>query len=304
MTGRRPLTRSAPGRAADKTAPGRAAGGKGSRHPGWIRIGISIVVFAGVAAGSTAYSASLFEEAKQERIAVEESDDVLVDSIYSDCIESQYDPDYDRSRYQQIAETFDGDVIHVDEYLAFEMVDADLDAIREEVAGLDVPIYVAFVASSEVDDADGDLDLIGARIAAELDDEQATVLTIGSVSEGLGHRGVVRRVEERPDLGEINEPYSATGLAWVRALKEAETYEGGLVGSSIVDENGDPIVVNENTDPNPRVLDYPTGSAVAGTSFGLIIGLLITGTGAYIIAAIRHRREGLRGTTPTTNRKG
>ncbi len=289
MTQRRPLTRTAPGTTA----------GTGSRRPGWIRIGVALAVFAGVAAGSTAYSASLFEEAKQERISMAESEDILVDSIYSDRIESQYDPDYDRSRYQQIAAGFDDDGIHVDEYLAFEMVDADLEAIREEVRGLEIPIHVAFVASSEGDDADGDLDLIAARIAAELDDEQATVLVIGGIGEGLGHKGVVRRPEERPDYGEINQPYSTTALTWVRALKDAEIDDGGLVADSITDENGDPIVVNERTDPNPRDLDYGVGSAVAGASFGLLVGALVTGTGASILAAIRHRRDAAQ----TTNRK-
>lgn len=296
MTDRGPLTRR-------DAAARRTARRRSERHPGWIRIGIALVVLAGVALGSTAYSVSRFEEAKQERVAVSESDDVLVDSIYSDRIEGQYDPDYDRARYRQITASFDDDAIHVDEYLAFEMVDADLDAIRDEVEGLEVPIYVAFVASSDIDDADGDLDLTAARIATELDDEKATVLAFGSLGAGVAHKGVVRDVE-RPDLGVINEPYSTTGLSWVRALKQAEIHhDGGMLGS-YADENGDPIIVNERPDDRPRDLEYGTGSAIAGASFGLLIGLIVTGTGAAVITVVRHHRTGGPDAPQTTNRKG
>src|SRR5699024_2611959 len=141
--------------------------GRSVRDEAVVEMGRGPIVFAVVVTGATVWTTAEFDAAKQARIAAEDSDEIVVDSIYSDRIEGQYDADYDRSRYRTIAKSFESDPIFLDGYRAFSVDDAELETIRTEVDGLDVPIYVAFLSNSELDDADGDADLLAARIAAE-----------------------------------------------------------------------------------------------------------------------------------------
>jgi len=237
----------------------------------WLRWIVAAIVFALVVVGATIWTTEKFDAAKQARVAAEDSDEIVVDSIYSDRIEGQYDPDYDRSRYRTIAKSFETDPIFLDGYRAFSVDDADLETIRTEVDGLDVPIYVAFLSNSELDDADGDADLLAARIAAELSDERATVLVVGLLDEGIGSTGANRDLRSRPRT-DPDKSASAVAVDYVRALKSTEAEDATTVYSSKTDDEGRPIVVNEDTSEDPRTLAYPAGSAVGGVVLGLLVG--------------------------------
>ena len=249
---------------------------------------VACVVFAVVVSGVTIYSTSKFDAAKQARIAAEDSDEIVVDSIYSDRIEGQYDADYDRSRYRMIAKSFESDPIFLDGYRAFSVDDSDLETIRTEVDGLDVPIYVAFLSNSELDDADGDADLLAGRIAAELADEQATVLVIGLLDEGIGSMGAVRDLRSRPHT-DPDEPASAVAVDYVRALKSTEVDDATTVYSPQTDDEGRPLVVNEDTSEDPRTLAYPAGAAVGGIGLGLLVGGGLGIGGVLVARRIRQR---------------
>jgi hypothetical protein len=237
----------------------------------WLRWVVAVIVFAVVVTGATVWTTAEFDAAKQARIAAEDSDEIVVDSIYSDRIEGQYDADYDRSRYRTIAKSFESDPIFLDGYRAFSVDDAELETIRTEVDGLDVPIYVAFLSNSELDDADGDADLLAARIAAELSDERATVLVVGLMDEGIGSTGAVRDLRSRPRT-DPDESASAAAVDYVRALKSTEVEDATTVYSSKTDDDGRPLVVNEDTSEDPRTLAYPAGAAVGGIGLGLLVG--------------------------------
>src|SRR5699024_6262399 len=212
----------------------------------WLRWIVAAIVFALVVVGATIWTTEKFDAAKQARIAAEDSDEIVVDSIYSDRIEGQYDPDYDRSRYRTIAKSFETDPIFLDGYRAFSADDADLETIRTEVDGLDVPTHVAILSNSELDDADGDADLLAARIAAELSDERATVLVVGLLDEGIGSTGANRDLRSRPRT-DPDKSASAVAVDYVRALKSTEAEDATTVYSSKTDDEGRPIVVNEDT---------------------------------------------------------
>lgn len=254
----------------------------------WLRWVVACVVFAVVVTGATIWSTTKFDAAKQVRVAAEEGDEIVVDSIYSDRIEGQYDPDYDRSRYREIAKSFASDPIFLDGYRAFTVDDADLDTIRAEVDGLDVPIYVAFLSNSELDDADGDSDLLAARIAAELEDERATVLVVGLLEEGVGGTGAIRDLSSRPQT-DPEDSASQVAVDYVRALKSTEVEDATRVYSSTTDEEGRPIVVNEDTSEDPRTLTYPSGAAVGGIGLGLLVGGGLGIGGVLVTRRIRQR---------------
>lgn len=258
--------------------------------PGWVRTTVALVLFGAVTAGSIMYSSSLFDEAKSERIAREDSDAIVVDSIYSDRVEGKYDPDYDRTRYQEIAQSLEQDPIFIDEYQAFEIDNGDIDQLRTELNGQQVPIYVAIVAGSDFDGADGDADLTAARIAKELKVDQATVLVLSNLSQGLGHKGVVRTWDERPET-EMHEKYSRTALNYVRALEKAEVYDGGAIYSSTTDENGNPVVVAEDTRKSAHDLKYSAGSAAAGAIFGALGGAMLGGILLFVVSLVRDKKK-------------
>lgn len=237
----------------------------------WWRWALAVIAFAAVTLGATMLSASKFDEARSARIAAGDSDEISVDSIYDDRIDGQYDPDYDPARYRAIAASFAAGPIHIDGYQAFDIDDTDLAAIRDETRDLEVPIYVAFLSTSDLDDADGEADLLAARIAAELPDDRATVLVIGNSTEAVGDKGAVRRLEERPET-DIDDSASAQALTYVRALTGAEVEDPADSYSRTLDRDGEPIVVNEERADDPRGLSYPAGSAVAGAIFGILVG--------------------------------
>lgn len=251
---------------------------------------LALLAFVAVAIGSTMYSASQFDEAKSARIEAETSDTITVDSIYSDRIEGQYDPDYDPSRYQMIAKSLESDPIYIDAYQAFAVDEADLDAIREQVSDLDIPIYVAFITASDLDDADGEVDLIAARIATELSDDKATVLVIGDYgNRGISDKGVIRRIETRP-ARDVKDTDSEIALDYVRALAAAEIVDAKGRYSRTTDEEGQPIVVAEDTSQDPRELAYPGSGAAGGIALGLIVGGGLGVGGVLTWRYIRKRR--------------
>lgn len=135
-------------------------------RPGF-KFAVSLLVFGGVATGSTMYSVANFHDAKDARIAAEE-----------------------------------------------------LGLMREELDDLEVPIYVAFLADTELDDADGDADLIAARIAAELSADKATVVVIGNVDEGVGDKGVLRDIDLPTDVT-VDSTDVEVASAYVDALRSA-----------------------------------------------------------------------------------
>src|SRR5699024_2031101 len=139
------------------------------------------------------------------------------------------------------------------------------------VDGLAVPIYVAFLADSELDDADGDADLLAARIAAELSDERATVLVVGLLDEGIGSTGAVRDLGSRP-RADPDEFASAAAVDYVRALQSTEVEDATAAYSSETDGDGSPLVVIVDTAVDPRTLAYPAGAAVGGIGLGLLVG--------------------------------
>lgn len=238
---------------------------------GPMRWALAFLIFAAVATGATMYSTAKFDEARHARIAAEDSDEITVDSIYSDRIEGQYDANYDASRYQTIAKSFESDPIFVDGYQAFEVDDAELEAIRAEINDLDVPIYVAFLSTSKLDDGDGDADLLARRIAAELHVEAATVFVLGNFDEGVGDTGAIRDLSSRPET-DPEDSDSAVALSYVRALKAAEVEDATTTYSHTTDGEGKPITVNEDTSEDPHSLAYPAGAAIGGIGLGIIVG--------------------------------
>ena len=270
----------------------RIAGSSGSAGdgPGPVRFGIALLLFIIVAIGSTMYSVSLFNKAKDARIAEADSDRPQVDSIYSDRLESQYDADYDRSRYQEIARSFEEDPVWIDDYLAFEMRDEDIAAIHDEVDASDPPLYVAFLAATELDDTDGQADLLANRIIAEVPDEEATVLVIASNREAVANKGISRDIDRRP--GPVDDDsLSQTGLSFVRALAAAPVEEEDFGYGASFDPSGNPIVVHEEDEEDPRTLRYTTGSAVGGAGIGLIIGGGLAVGGVLGVRSRRRRRQ-------------
>lgn len=256
------------------------------------KFGAAIVIFGAVATGSAIYSFSEFDEARDARIVAEKGDTITVDSIYLDRIEGRYDPDYDPTRYQTIAESLQSDPVYIDPYQAFEVDDESLATIRDEVEGLDMPIYVAILAVSQVDDADGQADLLAARIAKELPDERATVVVVGGVgAEGVADKGAVRRIPISAADTDFEDNESTVALAYVRALKAVEVEDTPPGGSRNVDEEGQPIVVDEDTSTPPKALAYSSGAAVGGAALGLIVGGGLGTGGALGWRAFKKRKK-------------
>ncbi|MGO1291869.1 MAG: hypothetical protein ACTMH0_11320 [Brevibacterium linens] len=251
--------------------------------PGPLRLGIAALLFLAVVVGATALSHSLFDDARDTRIAEADSGQPRVDSVYSDRIESQYDSDYDRSRYQEIAHAFEKDPVWVDDYLAFEMRDEDLDDIHEAIEKTRTPIYVAFLAATELDDTDGQAELLANRIIAEVPDDEATVLVIGDNREAVANKGISREIVDRPDTLD-DDHLSQVGLTYVRALLSAPIEEENFGYGASFDRSGNAIVVNEKDDEaDPRALRYSVGGAVGGAVIGLLIGggLAVGGISGY-----------------------
>lgn len=256
------------------------------------KFGTAIIILGAVATGSAIYSFSEFDEARDARIVAEKGDTITVDSIYLDRIEGRYDPNYDRSRYQTIAESLQSDPVYIDPYQAFEVDDENLATIRDEVKGLDMPIYVAILVASQVDDADGQADLLAARIAEELPDERATVVVVGGVgAEGIADKGAVRKISLSAADSDFDDNDSAVALAYVRALKavEVEDVESNL--SRSLDDEGQPIVVDEDTSTDPKTLAYSSGAAVGGAALGLIVGGGLGIGGVLSWRAIKKRKQ-------------
>ena len=228
-----------------------------------IRIAIAVVVFSAVTAGAIVWSVSLFDDAKAERIERANSDDIRVDSIYSDRIESRFDADYDRSRYRTIAEGLASDPIYVDEYQAWAVTDPELDTLRDELDGTEVPIYVAFLTLSDLDDADGEGEIVAARIARELPEEKATVLVVGSTGEDVADKGIRRRIVEYP-VPAADSTAPGRALDWARVLEQAEVDEP-YAELEYVDDRSD--------EQRPEELAYPTVSAITSVGFGLVLGV-------------------------------
>lgn len=248
----------------------------------WVRTIIAVIIFGAVAAGSTSVSIWRFNEAKQERIAAEESDEITVDSVYDDRIRSGLDPNYDPATYQDLAKDLESDPIHVDDYLAFDVDDEGLEAIRGELEGLDVPIYVAFINHTQLDDTDANLDLKAARIAHELDSDGATVLVVSPFGQGIGSKEVERDIRQRPEPGP-DDTLTTTGLAWVQALKNAQPQKL---------EAAEPLVAEDNSDDS-RELSYSPVSAISGAIFGLVVGGVIALIGVAGWGYWRRERGGL-----------
>src|SRR5699024_5483586 len=124
---------------------------------------------------------------------------------------------------------------------------------------------------SELDDADGDADLLAGRIAAELADEQATVLVIGLMDEGIGNTGAARDLRSRPRT-DPGESASAVAVDYVRALKGTELGDATTSQPPTADDAGSPLVVNEATSGDPRARAHPAGAAVGGIGLGLLVG--------------------------------
>lgn len=246
----------------------------------WTRAVIAVIIFCAVAAGSTMISVYLFHEAKQARIAEENSDEIKVDSVYDDRIKSGLDPNYDRSPYRALAKELESDPIHVDDYLAFDIDDAGLAAIRREIKGLDSPIYVAFINHTMLDDTDASMELKAARIAHELDVDEASVLVISTFAEGVGSQGIERELRELPK-SDPDDTLTSTGLRWVQALKNSDPHE-----VSRADD-----LVAEDHSSDSRALRYSSLSAVSGAGFGLVVGAAIAVVGVACLGYVRRQRE-------------
>jgi hypothetical protein len=258
---------------------------------------IGLLAVAAVIVGSTVASTHLFDNAKSARIAAGDSDEIIVDSIYQDRIKGALDPDYDPSRYQTIARSLKMDPVYFDGYPEFEIDEADIDSIRTEIAAADTPIYVAFLNVSELDDADGDLDLLAARIITEMDDAEAAVLTVNAHGRmGLGERGRIR-----PSLsslsGDFDDSDSFAALEGVRAVTSARTEDLAAYHSYRHDDDGNPEVSRPDSARDPHDLEYSIGGAVTGVMFGLILGV---GAGAGIIFITRAMKTGAATNTART----
>lgn len=255
-----------------------------------LRFVLSLLIFAGVATGSTMYSVAKFNDAKDARIAADTGDNISVDSIYDDRIESKYDPNYDTGRYERIATSLESDPVFVGAYRTLDVDAEGLDAIRDKVEDLDVPIYVAFVSNTELDDADGDVNLIAARIAVELSAEKATVAVFGDHDEGIGDKGVVRDIDMPTDTT-IDATNIEVASAYADALRSAEMEDALLAYSSTVDEEGQPVVVEEeDPDDDPRILAYPGGASAGGIALGLLVGGAL-GVGGVMIRRTTRKRQ-------------
>lgn len=246
----------------------------------WQRTIIAVIIFGAVAIGSTMISVYRFDDAKQTRIAEANSDEIKVDSVYDDRIKSGLDPNYDRSDYRELAEELEADTIHVDDYLAFDVDDAGLEAVRNEVSGLDSPIYVALVNHTMLDDTDANLNLKAARIAHELSDDEATVLVVSPIGQGVGSKGIERELQDYPEMGS-DDSLTETALIWERALKSSEPQAA---------READPLVAEDNSDVL-RELSYSPSSAVSGAGLGLIVGGAVAGVGVAILGYIRRQNE-------------
>lgn len=246
----------------------------------WTRTLIAVILFCAVATGSTMISISLFEDAKQTRIAAESSDEITVDSVYDDRIKSGLDPNYDRTPYRALAKELESDPVHVDDYLAFDVDDVGLDTIRREIKGLDSPIYVAFINHTMLDDTDARMDLKAARIAHELDVDSASVLVISPFGQGVGSHGAGRDLRELPQ-SDPDDTLISTGLRWVRMLKNSDPN---------VDSRADDLVAEDRSDDS-RELSYSTTSAVSGAVFGLVVGTGIAAAGVAVVGYVRRQKE-------------
>lgn len=246
----------------------------------WTRTVIAFILFCAVATGSTMISISLFDDAKQTRITAEKSDEITVDSVYDDRIKSGLDPNYDRSPYRALAKELESDPVHVDEYLAFDIDEVGLAAIRREIKGLDNPIYVAFINHTMLDDTDARMDLKAARIAHELDVDSASVLVISPFAQGVGSHGTGRDLRELPK-SDPDDTLTSTGLRWVRMLKNSDPN---------VDSRADDLVAEDRSEDS-RELSYSTTSAVSGAVLGLIVGAVIGVVGVAFLRYVRRERE-------------
>ena len=255
------------------------------------KLGAAIIIFGAVATGSSIYSHSEFDEARDARIVAEKGDTITVDSIYLDRIEGRYDRNYDRSRYQEIAESLQSDPVYIDAYQAFEVDDENLATIRDEVKELDMPIYVAFLAASQVDDADGQTELLAGRIAEELADTRATVVVVGGVTEGIADKGADRRVASYDVATDVDDNHSAVARKYVEALKAAEIENSQSSSSRSLDDELQPIVVDEDTSTDPNTLAYPSGAAVGGAVLGLIVGGGLGIGGVLAWRAVKKRKQ-------------
>lgn len=235
----------------------------------WI---IAVIAVAAVSVGATLLSGFLFDQTKTERIEIADSGRVDVESIYTDRIKGSTDPDYDPSRYQAIAKSLATDPVYFDGYPEFDIKDEEITAIRTVVADADTPIFVAFLNASDLDDADGDLDLLAARIVNEMDDAEAAVLTVDATGlMGVGEKGV-----HRPEMsylsGEYEDTDSRNALTGVEQLRSAETVDLASSHSYKHDDNGSPLPVRPESATAPHDLEYSTGGAVAGAVIGIIVG--------------------------------
>lgn len=246
----------------------------------WTRTLIAVIIFCAIGAGATMISIARFDDAKQARIAAENSDEITVDSVYDDRIKSGLDPNYDRTPYRALAKELESDPVHVDDYLAFDVDDAGLAAIRSEIKGLDSPIYVAFLNHTMLDDTDARMDLKAARIARELDVDSASVLVITPISQGVGSHGSGRDLREVPQ-SDPDGTLTSTGLRWVRMLKNSEPN---------VDSRADDLVAEDRSEDS-RELSYSTTSAVSAAVFGLVVGAAIAASGVAVLGYVRRQKE-------------
>lgn len=246
----------------------------------WHRSIIAVIIFAAVAVGATMISMYRFDDAKQTRIEEAKSDEIKVDSVYDDRIKSGLDPYYDRSAYRELAKKLEADTIHVDDYLAFDVDDAGLEAVRSEVTDLDSPIYVAFVNHTMLDDTDANLNLKAARIAHELSVDEATVLVVSPIGQGVGSKGIERKLQDYPEMGS-DDSLTETALIWERALKKTQPLEAS---------EAEPLVAEDNSD-DWRELTYSPSSAFGGAGLGLIVGAVIAVIGVAILGYLRREKE-------------
>ncbi|UVI37177.1 hypothetical protein [Brevibacterium spongiae] len=245
----------------------------GTGHPlnplDWI---IAVAAVVAVSIGATLLSGHFFDQTKAERIETADSGRIDVESIFTDRIKGSLDPDYDPSRYRAIAKSFTADPVYFDGYPEFEIKNKEIAAIRAAIADADSPIYVAFLNASDLDDADGDLDLLAARIVNEMDDAEAAVLTVdASGLMGVGEKGVYR-----PRMaylsGDFKDSDSRSALKGVEVLSSEDTEDLASSHSYKHDDHGNPLLVERDTATDPHDLEYSTGGAVAGAVFGILGG--------------------------------
>src|SRR5699024_4487541 len=122
-------------------------------------------------------------------------------------------------------------------------------------------------------------------------DARATVLVVGLMDEGIGRTGAGRDLRSRPRTAP-DESASAAAVDYVRALKSTEVEYATPVYSSKTDDDGRPLVVNEDTSEDPRTLAYPVGAAVGGIGLGLLVGGGLGIGGVLVRRRIREKRRG------------